>query len=76
MSLNALPKEIQLLIAEYAIMTGGPDGDAAISLDLNEPVDLAAAQSCRCISVLASLNKHWYELCRPMLWEVRWVLPD
>lgn len=75
MSLNALPQEVQLLIAEHAIMTGGPDEDAAISFDLSEHVDLETAQSCRCISVLASLNKHWYELCRPMLWEVRWAVP-
>lgn len=57
-------------------MTSGPDKDAAISFDL-EQVDLAAVQSCRCISVLASLNKHWYELCTSMLWEARWrFLPD
>lgn len=64
MSLNALPKEVQLLIAEHAIMTGGP-GEP---FDLSKPVDLETAQSCRCVSVLASINRHWYELCRPMLW--------
>lgn len=71
MSLSALPKEVQLIIAEHAVENVGPDESSAISFDASEHVDLETAQTRRCISVLASLNKHWYELCRPMLWKVR-----
>ncbi|KWU45685.1 hypothetical protein RHOSPDRAFT_24988 [Rhodotorula sp. JG-1b] len=74
MSLSALPKEVQLIIAEHAVENVGPDESSAISFDASEHVDLETAQTRRCISVLASLNKHWYELCRPMLWKVRQTL--